>query len=214
MISVIVPYRDRKGHLAKFVPWMHNYLKDLPHQIVIVEQFQKRQFNRGKLINVGFDLLIQGIVGAQPTLIVPHDIDMLPRAVDYATPPEKPACLVAVGKDLHHKRVDYFGGVNLLTTEQFIAINGFSNSYWGWGCEDQDMRMRCINAGLGWMRRPGTYKFLPHAPSVIQPVFKHNRAELDRAITMRDFSDGLETLEYTLETTQDCKDHLLLHVVI
>ena len=34
----------------------------------------------------------------------------------------------------------YFGGVTGFTYEQFIKINGFSNSYYGWGLEGEILK--------------------------------------------------------------------------
>lgn len=37
---------------------------------------------------------------------------------------------------------DIFGGVSALTIDQFKKVNGFSNEFWGWGGEDDDMSNR------------------------------------------------------------------------
>jgi len=36
------------------------------------------------------------------------------------------------------------GGVLLLTLDMYKAVNGFSNLYWGWGGEDDDLSLRLI----------------------------------------------------------------------
>ena len=39
---------------------------------------------------------------------------------------------------------DIFGGITALTKEQFESLNGFSNSFWGWGGEDDEMASRFL----------------------------------------------------------------------
>lgn len=35
-----------------------------------------------------------------------------------------------------------FGGISAMTSEHYEKLNGFSNDYWGWGGEDDDVSTR------------------------------------------------------------------------
>ena len=50
----------------------------------------------------------------------------------------------------------YFGGVTSMTPQQFNQANGFSNVFYGWGCEDRDLYNR-IRLAVGmdtWKNTP------------------------------------------------------------
>lgn len=58
-----------------------------------------------------------------------------------------------------------FGGVSAMTVEQFKAVNGYSNSFWGWGGEDDDMSNRLKHVGYYIARYPvniARYTMLSH----------------------------------------------------
>lgn len=83
-VAVIVPFRDlhreqRRGeHLKRFVPYMEDFLYRqgvASFRVFIVEQsVDGRKFNRGKLLNVGFDLARQ----EDCAVFLFHDVDLLP----------------------------------------------------------------------------------------------------------------------------------------
>jgi GT2 family glycosyltransferase len=71
---------------------------------------------------------------------------------------------------LHY--VSLFGGVSALTEEQFLKVNGFSNVFFGWGGEDDDMYNRLINSGYKISRYSKTiarYKMIKHKADVPNP---------------------------------------------
>ena len=92
-----------------------------------------------------------------------------------------------------------FGGVTGFKPEQFEKVNGFSNRYFGWGGEDDDMYLRITDAPLEIIRNPrevARYKVIPHERDQgnIQPDRRAmlHRLEQDRYSD----SDGLNTLQY------------------
>ena len=44
----------------------------------------------------------------------------------------------------------YFGGIVSFNSTDMNAINGFPNTFWGWGGEDDEMQKRCEKMHLKW----------------------------------------------------------------
>jgi len=146
-LAIIVPYRDRQEHLDVFVPHMHEFLKDkgIDYTIFIAEQTDDRPFNYGKLCNI-----VTKEVGEEYTYFAFHDIDMLPMndECDYGYP-ESPTHL-ATNVEAHNNELpypQYFGGVVVISREDFENANGYSNEYWGYGFEDLDLLYRLQRSG-------------------------------------------------------------------
>lgn len=136
-IGIIVPFRNRHEHLLQFKETIVDYLKksDINFELIIVEQDDAKLFNRGMLLNIGFNEAKR----LKCNYVVFHDVDMLPIDVDYSYS-DTPIHLATDNIPFE----SYFGGITLFPSELFEKINGFSNLYWGWGFEDDDLRYRCI----------------------------------------------------------------------
>ena len=135
-LGVIVPYKNRKKHLTLFKESITEYLnkKGISFELIIVEQFNDKPFNRGKLLNIGF-------IEAKKSncdYVVFHDVDMLPIEVDYSYS-NKP---IHLATNITSNK-QYFGGVTMFPIEVFDKINGYPNEYWGWGFEDDELLKRC-----------------------------------------------------------------------
>ena len=143
-LGVIVPYRKRPSHLRQFQESIKEYLKDYDYELIIVEQADDLPFNRGKLLNIGFKTAIR----KQCDYVVFHDVDMLPRDVDYSyseVPLHLATDFINSKKEIFKT---YFGGVTMFPIESFKRINGYSNEYWGWGFEDDDLLLRCTEQNV------------------------------------------------------------------
>ena len=145
-LGIIVPYRDRWEQLEKFITVLKRYLveKGIDYKIIIVEQDNASSFNRGMLCNIGFKEAMKN----RCDYVVFHDVDMIPKQVDYSYS-DVPVHLATDNLPFD----TYFGGMTLFPSKVFKQIDGFSNMYWGWGFEDDDLRYRCIKNGIDFKKK-------------------------------------------------------------
>lgn len=158
-LAIIVPYRNREENLSEFVPHMMEYLKLFDFKIFLIEQTDIKPFNRGKLLNVGFDIAAK----EDFTHFALHDVDMLPLEADYSEV-DVPTHLAGQASQFgwHLPYADYFGGVTLFDRKSFEQVNGYHNEYWGWGGEDDDILARCRAEKIEIARKPGKFQSLAH----------------------------------------------------
>ena len=162
-VAIIVPFRDtvpvtditriessRQMQRDRFTEYMLQFMKDGYHElhmnanftIYFIEQTDdKRKFNRGKLLNIGFEIAKKD--GCENFIF--HDVDLLPSKElfpFYYNQFTGPMHIASVWKNRYENSKSYLGGITSFTAPQFEALNGFPNNYWGWGGEDDELLRR------------------------------------------------------------------------
>ena len=147
-LGICIPYRNRKEHLEKLVPHLSKHLTEqgIDHKFYVGHQVDDKLFNRGAMKNIAAEFAFKD--GCD--YIAWHDVDMLTHEDgDYSYPTENPTHIATkLSKYNYGLGYDqYFGGVVLFTKEQAEKTNGYSNDYWDWGQEDDDLFWRCYFEG-------------------------------------------------------------------
>ncbi|CAG7726673.1 unnamed protein product [Allacma fusca] len=199
-VAIVVPFRDREEHLRIFLYNIHPVLKRqmIEYNIFVIEQGGGEPFNRAMLFNVGF---MEAMKREKYDCFIFHDVDLIPENDHnlYNCPIQPRHMSVAVDKmnyQLPYKTL--FGGISALRTEHFKLLNGFSNVFWGWGAEDDDMANRIAFRGL-FISRPSPdvarYKMLKHKHQKLN----NNRYRMLLKGKQRFNIDGLSNLNYTVD---------------
>jgi hypothetical protein len=153
-LGICIPYRRREQHLKQLVPHLSKHLTDrgIEHKFYVAHQIDDNLFNRGAMKNIAAKHAFED--GCD--YVAWHDVDMLPYnsdgeiGPDYSYPEEYPLHIATklskYGYGLGYDQ--YFGGVVLFTKEHIEKTNGYSNGYWDWGMEDDDLFWRCYFEGL------------------------------------------------------------------
>ena len=143
-LGICIPYRNRKEHIDKLIPKLSEHLtnKGIDHTFYVGHQVDDKLFNRGAMKNIAAHYAFED--GCD--YVAWHDVDMVPFPdADYSYPIDNPTHIATkLSKYNYGMGYDqYFGGVVLFNKEQAYQTNGYSNDYWDWGQEDDDLFWRC-----------------------------------------------------------------------
>jgi len=186
-VQIIIPYRDRAEHLKKFVQIYKNF------NIVVVEQYGNKLFNRAKLINVGFNETTDKIVCFHDVDLIAHDQSI------YRTEFKDTIHLSGLCEQFNYKVIydTCFGGVTMFTEEAYLKCNGASNDYWGWGGEDDDLYNRAKLAGLDIQFKPFKYYSQKHTKQTLTRQYEVNK-QLCTSTQKTWQNSGLNSLRYDI----------------
>ncbi|XP_034313784.2 beta-1,4-galactosyltransferase 4 [Magallana gigas] len=213
-VAILIPFRDRESHLRIFLNHMHTFLmkQQLEYGIYVVEQTKGLEFNRGFLFNVGYK---EALRDSDYDCFVLHDVDLLPENDHniYTCPVDQPKHLAVASEKWQYNLpyTSYFGGVSALTREQYEAVNGFSNEFFGWGGEDDDFYNRVAWSQMSVYRSindVGRYSALHHKPAVANP----KRIDIISKGKERMWKDGLISLKYGI--IQKTYKKLFIHIIV
>ena len=105
----------------------------------------------------------------------------------------------------------------MFSRESFLKVNGYSNEYWGWGAEDDDILYRCHLAGLKVQRQsPGVLKSLNHDRDIDPGAYMKNMERI-REMWSKKLEwekEGLNSCKYSVVSRDETTDRTLVKVSI
>lgn len=202
-VAIIIPFRNRTSHLETLLYHLHPLLQrqQICYSIYVIEQYGEDIFNKGVLMNAG--ALESMIQHPDVECFIFHDVDLIPEDDRnlYNCPIESPRHMSHL-VDKYQYKLPYktlVGGVLAISKAHFQLINGYSNVYFGWGAEDDDMAKRIIAKNLH-IERPrmgvGRYHMIKHDPREKSP--KKIRKFLKSKAMKRQHQDGLSSVRYEI----------------
>ncbi|XP_056415867.1 beta-1,4-galactosyltransferase 4 [Hyla sarda] len=201
-VAILIPHRNREKHLLYLLDNLHPFLQrqQLDYAIYVIHQAGDVKFNRAKLLNIGY---LEALKEENWDCFIFHDVDLLPEN-DFNTYlcDSEPKHLV-VGRNVTGYKLwykGYFGGVTAMTRRQFARVNGYSNNYWGWGGEDDDLRYRVEFEKMVVVRPPpeiARYTMIFHTRDAGNEV-NVERMHLLRKASKVWKTDGLNSCNYKL----------------
>lgn len=228
-VAVLIPFREQNQAEGSRRKELDSLLANLTQNarkaadagsqwhFFITEQSEKGPFNRGALMNVGFESA-KAFFGENVSFTaVTQDCDFIPgddMVRFYSRSGDGP---------LHLANYAYcpgFGGVTIFRSDQYTSMNGYTNKMWGWGGEDDDAMDR-------WMSHPSHIVVAPLGHERFKDIGREMDGRRDRshydksmAVWNRDVHQqawvhhGLTDLKYEMLSKVEEEDALVDHVVV
>ncbi|RLV99004.1 hypothetical protein DV515_00010274 [Chloebia gouldiae] len=201
--AILVPYRNQEKHLRHLLYYIHPFLQrqQLSYTIYLIQQVGTGSFNRAKLLNVG---VREAMKDEEWDCLVLHDIDLVPEndynlyICDEYYPKHMASAMDKFQYTLPYK--SFFGGVSAVTPEHYMKMNGFPNTYWGDGGENDDIATRIHLAGMKIVRTSphlGRYRVMDYNEETeIQEPWRRPPSQHNTRKTWK--ADGMNTLQFRL----------------
>jgi hypothetical protein len=159
VVAIIIPFRNRINHLQDFIKHFNLLYSNNIIHIYIIDQNNSDKFNRGLLLNIGF-LIAKKKFNYHRYIF--HDIDSLPDQTiykQYFNQTDKIIHYASPYLGYKYTYSKFFGGIVGFTSSDFEKINGFPNTFFGWGGEDSSLYNRVAFHDLP-VYRPTKGKFI------------------------------------------------------
>lgn len=126
-LLIVVPYRNREEHLQGFLQNSPKYFdkQELTYDVLICELDQQGDWNAGLSCNSVIDF----IADKSYEWLYIHHVDVWPIDGKWKFPDNDNTVFFNMG--------DY--GSCLMKLRTFLDVKGYSNSFWGWGGEDNEL---------------------------------------------------------------------------
>jgi N-terminal region of glycosyl transferase group 7/N-terminal domain of galactosyltransferase len=205
-VIFIIPYRDRAEQLETWKEQMKPMLKSLNYQVLVVNQKDDREFNRGAIKNIGFLYVKNKYPNTYGSItLVFNDVDTYP-----STPDTIPNYLTSPGVIKHFYGYKHaLGGIVSVNAKDFETLNGFPN-YWAWGFEDNMLNNRANRAPGIQIDRSVFYPI--NSPQIHQdktnPIRKINMAEFRRFTN--NHPEGITSISLSRASTTPMEENIYM----
>jgi len=212
-IAVLFPYREqieqeRSLQLKNTLDY-YNKLNNSDIDMYIIEQGNNKPFNRGVLLNAGHDIIKKSNIDYYNE--VHHDIDIQPdeTLIKYFYSDN-----VIAGKQ--KKDPHFFGTLSVLPLDVMDKVNGYSNNFWGWGKEDDNLSLRIRNKNIKIYNadsKIANMTSLPHIHSIKLNLNNKNMNQIHKKDIKSGHKSGLSDLQYSIINREVLNNHTFKYTI-